>query len=248
LTTSGGSSGSGATDRPTPTNRGGTTQRGGVTAPKSKKPSNPWVDEIHISWNVGFLPAVGSTGYGTRLGTVADALRLPVRQGGWDRDDRPVMVLTYDAADADQRRVIESFDADNRVRAAAQYFNCFRVDVGAKARKGEAKDARLSVYTSDGTLVGEVSGQRRISGVYDLLETAWTKKGGTDFAARVAHMDALLKVKAHSEHYIPLHETGIVCPDCGGERHDILEKIAAMKARADACDRMMADLRVVARK
>jgi hypothetical protein len=206
------------------------------------------VDEIHISWTVGFLPAVGSTGYGTRLGTVADALRLPVRQGGWDRDDRPVMVLTYDAADADQRRVIEAFDADNRVRAAAQFFNCFRVDVGAKARKGEAKDARLSVYTSDGTLVGEVSGQRRISGVYDLLETAWAKKGGTDFAARVAHMDALLKVKAHSEHYIPLHESGIVCPDCGGERHDILEKIAAMKARADACDRMMADLRLVARK
>jgi hypothetical protein len=205
------------------------------------------MDQVHIPWTVGFLPAVGTTGYATRLGTVADALRLPPSQGGWTRDNSPVMVLSYDAADADQKRVIEAFDADSKVRAAAQFFSCFRVDVGAKAKKGETKDAHLAVYTAEGVLVGELTGSRRISGVYDLLAKAWAKKGGTDFADRVVKMDSLLKAKAQSDHYIPLHEAGIVCPDCGEERHDLLERIAGMKARSEACERAMANLRVVAR-
>ena len=156
----------------------------------------------------------------------ADALRLSPSQGGWQRDGRPVLVLSYDAADADQRRLVDALDADSRVRAAAQFFNCFRVDIGAKAKKGETKDAHLSVYTSDGTLVGDVIGQRRLAGAYDLLATAWAKKGGTNFAERVAKMDGLLKNRALAEHYIPLCEVGIVCPDCGEERHDVIERAA----------------------
>jgi hypothetical protein len=224
-----------------------TSARGSATVGSKPKNVAPWMDRIHVPWTVGFLPAVGATGYGTRLGTVSDALKLPVPQGGWDRDSRAVIVLTYDAADADHRRVLESLDSDGRVRAAAQFFSCFRVDVGAKAKKSEATDAHLSVYTSDGSLIGSLSGRRRITGVYDLLASAWAKKGGTDFGERVSKMEAVLKHKAYAEHYLPVFEGNIVCPDCGEERHDVVERIADLKFRAEACDRAMADLRIVTR-
>jgi hypothetical protein len=237
-----GSASSGTQAPPRPTLATSSVRSSGSAAPKQKKAATPWMDRIHIPWAVGFLPSVGNTGYATRVGTVADALRLPPSQGGWVRDQRPVLVLEYDAADVEQRKLIDALDADGKVRSAAQFFDCFRVDLGAKAKKGETKDARLSVYTHDGTLVGEVVGQRKLAGAYDLLATAWAKRGGSNFADRVAKMDTLLKTKAYAEHYVPLCEVGIVCPDCGEERHDVIERAAEYKARAEACDRAMADL------
>ena len=56
--------------------------------------------------------------------------------------------------------------------------------------------------------------------MYDLLEQAWTRQGGSDLANRTAKVDGFLKTKAYAEHFIPLCEAGIVCPDCGHERLD----------------------------
>src|SRR5262249_54261358 len=144
---------------------------------KPKGGATPWMDRVRISWTPAFLPSIAQNGYAARTGTVADAIRLPQSEGGWARDQRPVMVFSYDATNAEHRRLLSTLDGDARVRSASWLFNCFRVDVGAGEKK-EAADARLAVFTKDGTLVGELTGQRKLTGVYDLLESAWKKEGG----------------------------------------------------------------------
>jgi hypothetical protein len=221
---------------------------GSGTAPsKAKSMGQPWLERVRVPWTPAFLPAIAVDRYSARAGTIADAIRLSAGEGGWARDGRPVVVFAYDSTNADHRRLLSTLDADGRVKCAAHFFSCFKVDVGAFGDKAQVKDAKLSVFTSDGTLVGEVSGQRKLSAVYDLIETAWKRQNGDDLANRVAKMDALLKSKAHAEHFIPLCEAGIVCPDCGHERLDVLERIAELKARSEACDRAIDALRTVAK-
>jgi hypothetical protein len=240
----------GGTARPTPSTAGGNTtlsRGGGAAAPtKAKGGTTPWMAKAKITWVPAFLPTIAQNGYAARTATVADGVRLPQSEGGWARDQRPVMVFSYDATNAEHRRLLSTLDGDARVRNASYLFNCFRVDVGAADRK-EASDARLSVFTKDGTLVGEVTGQRKLNAVYDLLETAWKKDGGSDLTNRIAKVDGVVKTKAYCEHFIPLCEAGIVCPDCGHERLDILERIAELRARAEACDRALDELRVIAK-
>jgi hypothetical protein len=221
---------------------------GAVTAAKPKGGSTPWIARIRVPWTVAFLPAIPvGDGYGARPGTIHDAIRLPAARGGWVRDGKPVIVFQYDATSADHRRLLASLDADPRVRVASHFFNCFRVDVGAFAEKGAARDAKLSVFLADGTLVGELVGQRKLSAVYELVETAWKKQHNAELANRVAKLDGILNNKAAAEHFIPLCEAGIVCPDCGHERRDMVERVAELKARSEACDRAIDDLRTVAR-
>ena len=228
---------------------GSSTARGGSAAPtKGKSAAAPWLTKVRVPWVPAFLPAIAANGYASRTGTVEDALRLSAGDGGWSRDTRPVMVFQYDATNAEHRRLLTSLDSDSRVRTAAHLFNCFRVDVGAAADKAQTKDARLSVFTGDGKLVGEAVGSRKLSAVYDLLEQAWTKHGGSDLPNRAAKVDGFLKTKAYAEHFIPLCEAGIVCPDCGHERLDSIERVAELRARAEACDRAIDELRIVAKK
>jgi hypothetical protein len=227
--------------------QGGTAApRGGAAPSKPKGGSSPWLSRVRVPWVPAFLPSIAQDGYAARTGTVADAIRLPQSQGGWTRDGRPVMVFAYDATNAEHRRLLATLDADARVKTAAHLFNCFRVDVGAAEKKDA--DARLSVFTADGTLVGEIAGQRKLTAVWDLLESAWEKQGGSDLANRIAKVDGFLKTKAHAEHFIPQCEAGIVCPDCGHERLDMVERVAELRARAEACDRALDELRVVAKK
>jgi hypothetical protein len=238
----------GAAARPTGSGSGASTARGVGAAPtKGKSAAAPWLTKVRVPWVPAFLPAIAVNGYASRTGTVEDALRLSAGDGGWSRDTRPVMVFQYDATNADHRRLLASLDSDSRVRTAAHLFNCFRVDVGA-ADKAQAKDARLSVFTGDGKLVGEAVGSRKLSAVYELLEQAWTKTGGSDLPNRAAKVDGFLKTKAYAEHFIPLCEAGIVCPDCGHERLDVIERVAELRARAEACDRAIDELRIVAKK
>jgi hypothetical protein len=236
--------------RPTATTNGGSTTltRGGAAgAPsKAKGGTTPWMARARIAWVPAFLPSIAQNGYAARTATVADGVRLPQSEGGWARDQRPVMVFSYDATNAEHRRLLATLDGDARVRNASYLFNCFRVDVGA-ADKKESADARLSVFTKDGTLVGEVTGQRKLNAVYDLLESAWKKDGGSDLTNRIAKVDSIVKAKAYAEHTIPQCEAGIVCPDCGHERLDVIERIAELRARAEACDRALDELRVIAK-
>ena len=60
-------------------------------------------------------------------------------------------------------------------------------------------------------------------------------------------MDGFLKTRAYAEYFVPQCEVGIVCPDCGHERNDVVERIAELKARIEACDRAIEDLRTVAK-
>jgi hypothetical protein len=229
-------------------NNGATGSRVGSAAPsKPKGGGQPWLSRVRMPWVPVYLPAIEASGYAATAGTVADGIRLSPAQGGWARDGRPVIVFAYDATNAEHRRLLASFDTDSRLKTAAHFFNCFRVDVGAFGEKGAAKDPRLSVFTADGTLAGEIVGQRKMNGVYELVESAWKKQTSADLTNRVAKMDGLLKTKAYSEHYIPLCEAGIVCPDCGHERLDIIERIAELKARSEACDRAIEELRTVAK-
>jgi hypothetical protein len=234
--------------RPTNGGAGSTaTARGGSATPsKPKGGSMPWMGRARIPWMPAFLPSIVQNGYAARTGTVADAIKLPQSEGGWARDARPVMVFAYDATNAEHKRLLATLDGDARVRNASYLFNCFRVDVGACEKK-EAADARLSVFTNDGTLVGEVTGQRKLTAVYDLLESAWKRQGGSELANKIAKVDGFVKTKAYAEHYIPLCEAGIVCPDCGHERLDIIERVAELRARAEACDRALDELRIIAK-
>lgn len=223
------------------------TRGAAVQAVKPKTTAAPWLENMRVAWQPKYLPAISTGGYGARAGTIADGLRLSPAEGGWARDGRPVIVFAYDATNLEHQRILTVLDTDARVRTASQFFNCFRIDVSAFTEKSATKDARLSVFTSDGTLVGELTAQRKLTGVYDVIESAWRKQSGNELANRAAKMETLLKTKAAAEHFIPLCQAGIVCPDCGHERLDVLERIAELKARIEACDRAMEELRTVAK-
>jgi hypothetical protein len=231
------------TQRPQTAGVGGGMRVGTVRTGKPKSVMTPWLKNMRIPWAPACLPAVDVKGYSARVGSISDALKLSPADGGWSRDGRPVVVFSYDATSADHKRLLSTLDHDSRVRTATNFFNCFRVDVAAYAEKNASMDATLAVYLTDGTLVGELSGQRKMGGVYDLLEKAWKQHAGAELTKLLPGMEYCLKEKAVAKHYVPLHEVGIVCPDCGGERLDIIEKIAALRARSDACDRAMESLK-----
>ena len=52
-------------------------------------------------WLSAFLPSIAQNGYAAKTATVADGVRLPQSEGGWARDQRPVMVFSYDATNAE---------------------------------------------------------------------------------------------------------------------------------------------------
>jgi hypothetical protein len=172
-------------------------------------------------------------------GSIADGVSLPASEGGWARDARPTIVLVSDPANEDHARAVAGLNADSRFRAAAHFFNCFRVDTTDK----KSGDARIYVYSANGTLVGDVPGQRRFGKALDLLENAWKQSAKGELGGKLPEMDYLLKTKAFVDYRVKQIESAVVCPDCGHERNDVIEEMAKLKLRATACDTAMVALR-----
>ena len=172
----------------------------------------------------------------------------PPSEGGWSRDQRPVMVFSYDATNAEHRRLLATLDTDGRVRTASHFFNCFRVDVGAAAEKSQANDARLSVFTRGRDARRRDHRPAQALGGLRPHRVRVAAPGRLRPHEQVAKMDGFLKTKAYAEHFIPLCEAGIVCPDCGHERLDFDR--ARRRAAARASTRAIAridELRIVAK-
>ena len=69
-----------------------------------------------------------------------------------------------------------------------------------------------------------------------------------NLAEKAPQMDALLKSKAYIDYRAKQIEVGVVCPDCGHERDDIVEELGTLKVRGNACDTSIATLRLPATK
>ncbi len=253
-TTGGGNATGGTTGAPTtftpgataaaPHGAAGRTTGGMATPGKSKGMLSMWDEKVTIPWKSVFLPVVQREGYGSSVGTIADGVKLPQAQGGWARDDRPSIVIVFDSGNADHKRLLSALESDSRFKTAANFFNCFKVD----ATGTKAGDARLYVFGRDGAEMAQIAGQRKFNGAYDTLEIAYGKEMKVNLAEKAPQMDALLKSKAYVDHRAKQIEGGVVCPDCGHEREDIVEELGKLKVRGDACDNSIAALRMPATK
>jgi hypothetical protein len=208
--------------------------RGG-NAPVARKAraEDAWMSEARIDWTAAFLPQVGAEGYGKTATTVGEALRRPAHDGGLSREPKPTLVLLYDPANKDHVAALEALDADARIRAAATCFNRFRIDAAVDAKAAPASPT-LAVYSAEGELVGEAAADKRLGRAYELMESAFAKTGG-DLAAAAARADAAVKYRAYAEWRMKAIEVGVVCPDCGELRHDLLAEIETLRVRAKAC-------------
>jgi hypothetical protein len=244
--------GSGPTDRSTESAKGG--PRGGVvggtgvvaTGPQSspggvvrggtparRRPAQEaWVAAEKLAWTPAFLPQTGREGYAKTTLDVAEALRRPATEGGLVRESKPTVVFLYDAGNKSHVEALRALDTDGRLRTASAFFNLFRIDAVVDAREAPAEPV-IAVYTAAGEPVGETRGDKRLGRVYELMETAFAKQGG-DLGAEAAKIDAAVKTRAHAEWRLRTVEAGVVCPDCGELRHDLLEEIATLRARVRA--------------
>lgn len=220
---------------------GGSDRAGGhtPTAGKSKGMMSMWDEKVGIPWKTVFLPTLQRDSYASTVGTVADGIRLPQANGGWTHEDRPSLVLVFDSGNADHKRLLAGLESDSRFKTAANFFNCFKVDA-AGTKSG---DARLYVFGRDGSELAQVAGQRKFNGAQDTLEIAYKKDMNVNLAEKAPAMDSLLKTKAFIEYRTHQIEGGVVCPDCGHEREDIVEELGTLKVRGATCDTSIAMLR-----
>lgn len=215
---------------------GGTT-RGG--RPKSARA--PWLDRVAVPW-VGVFPGLsGEAGYQQSPVDAAEALRRPVSEGGWARESGPSLLAEYDSSNPKHVELLKTLDRDDRFTAAAQLFNCFKLDTFGGPKP--VKEIRLVCHLDDGSLAGEARGDSGIRKAFDLVEGAWKRHAGKEIGKVVPRIAELLGAIAYFDHHRELAEEAIVCPDCGHERHDAMETAAEMKLRRGAAAKALADLR-----
>lgn len=205
--------------------------RGGTTA-RRRPAQDPWLSTEKIAWTAAFLPQTGGEGYAKTTLDVAEALRRPAHEGGFVRESKPTVVFLYDAGNKAHVDALRALDADGRIRTASAFFNLFRIDAVVAAKDAPA-DPTIAVYSTAGELVGETRADKRFGRAYELMETAFAKQGG-DLGAEAAKIDGAVKARAHAEWRLRALEAGVVCPDCGELRHDLLEEAEALRARIRA--------------
>lgn len=195
------------------------------TRGKSKMPN--WNSKLSVPWQAAFPTHVQRNGYDGELLSVDASLTTAVEDGGWARNaDRPSVVIIYDVSRSDHQRAVEQLSADTRFLSGANLFNCYRVD--ARTLDAKDTDVRLRTYDRDGKFVSEARGTRKVRGAFDVLEKAWNTSDATPLTKVLPRANALLVECAKVTDAIHTYEGGVVCPDCGEERHDIRRALVEM--------------------
>lgn len=196
-----------------------------TTGNRPKAQLAPWRRELAIPWKAAF-PVPTGNGYDGHRGLDAGLTTSP-EEGGWVRDERPSLVVIYDASNEDHQRAVRQLELDHRFLVAANLFNCFRAEASTFGEP--TTDVQVRTYTSKGVLAGKASGQRKLRGAFDALEAAWLADCGASLAKTLPKATALVEAVAKTAHDINVCEHAVVCPDCGEERHDIRETLAVLR-------------------
>ncbi len=225
---------------------GGGRGTGGTTgAAKPKSFDAKWKERLHGAWKAAFLPVIHRDGYASKVATIDEAMTLAPAEGGWARDRRPAVVITYDSMNPEHVRALAMLESDDRVRSATHFFDCFKVDVGG-ATQEKSLDVKLSTYRADGTFIETVAGQRKLSAAFDLMERAWKAESKTELTDRLPKMTSLLNDRAQVQDFIAGWDAAIVCPDCGHERADAIENVERGKVGLRECEKQVEALRAIA--
>lgn len=207
---------------------GGTAYGSSAGARKPKSMSQPWLKLVRVPWSAAFAPT--QAGYDSDAAALFHALTLSPEEGGLPRDaDLGSIVLVYDPSDAAHAKALESLEANHTFKIGSHFFNCLKVD--SRGLSNAPSDIVLSVHRKDGTAVGELKGGRDVRRAHKLLEVAYEADRGVALGKVLPKMDQLLSMSAAHTHYITTLEGGIVCPDCGHERHDVMERLKEFRIR-----------------
>jgi hypothetical protein len=211
-----------------------------VPTARRARPAEPWLQDLAVPWRAEFMPSFPKEGYASAAPTLKEALTRPVAEGGFARDGRPVLVALYDASNPAHRRALASLDRDVRVRTAAHFFECLRIDAAPAAAGDDG--VRVLVFDADGALRGETAGVgSRPSRVYDLLAAAFVA-AGRDLGRECDRLDPLLKARARYRFEIRGFGRDVICADCGGRRDDVAAALATTRAYLADVDRRIAEL------
>jgi hypothetical protein len=213
--------------------------RGGGGTPARRPTEDPFADAIRVRWTPAFLPFLRNDGYAGVEATLDESMRRSETDGGLPRDGRPSLVFLYDAAAPAHVAALRAIDKDGRLRAAATFFNCVRVDAGSG--KDAVAEPTLVVFDADGRRLGAAPGDKRLGREFELMEKAFAKTGG-DLSKIATQADQVLKHRAWTERRLAQVGVGVVCPDCGELRGDLLAEIEELKASLSACAKALAGL------
>ena len=140
--------------------------------------------------------------------------------------------MIYDSSNRKHLAALKILDNDSRFGNASHLVNCFKLDT--LGLKGAGQEFKVSVHLADGSLLGEILGDRELRKAYDLLEAAWQRNTGRELSKILPRATDLVSAIAYFDYTRELIEVGFVCPDCGKERHDAMEKAAEMKLKREA--------------
>ncbi len=195
-------------------------------APLPKATISPWLTRIHVPWQAVFLPVDTGGNYAVRPVSVSEALQRTPEEGGWTKNLRPSVVLTYDPSRPDHLKIVRSMDQDTRIRAVSHLFNCLRLDVRSSGKSGPME--RVTVYLTDGTQVGEVKTDRKLTKVYRLLEKGWQKTSGSGFKKILPRLQRTLGEIARTEWEIARLQPDLVSSRSGRVRDHVARMMTEM--------------------
>lgn len=191
-----------------------------------------WIDAVKIDWTTAFPPpADPGAGYAKRIGSVDDAVKKSVGDGGWNRAKRPTIVLLYDSSSKKHLAALATLESEVRFKVASYIFNCFRVDVRGLPGKPDGKVA-IRAYSRDGDFVGEKSGLKRIPNAFKLIDGVFAADYGKASLGKAANwLQGVLSNRAYTDHLLEHHGKTIQCEHCGGCNPGTVAMIHKLKAR-----------------
>lgn len=203
--------------------KGGRSPRPRVGSPKKFR--NLWTDRITVDWTPVFPPVDAQKGYDGSAQGLAQGVKRPVSDGGWDRDDAPSIVLVYDPSSKSDLKTIAALERDNRFKVATWVFNAFKIDARQLTKK--ERGLRLLVFDNKGTLVKELTGKNMRKAMKP-METAYRASTKRSLSKVMPHLERNVGGIAYCKEKIAWLESRIVCTDCG-KAHDTPKNIAKFK-------------------
>ena len=201
----------------------GSASRANNQPSRPKRSRSPWADSIRAPWQPAFAPlSENRDGYDAELLPVEQGITKTQAEGGWKRVNELAMLLVWDPGSKTHRDAVAAMESDARFLGASHLFDCFRVD--ARSLKNPGKQPRLMVFNKSRELVGSLEGKKLRKG-FKLLDEA----AGGDLAQRALKIYENLNGMAYCSDYIKKLTKGVVCPDCGHERHDVIERIQKLE-------------------
>jgi hypothetical protein len=198
----------------------------------------PWLAEMPLAWSPVF-PSEARKGYDSPQTELEDWLRLLPTRDSWEIES-PTLLLIWNPARRDDRRIISRLEDDTRFRAAALLFKCLRLD--ARSLTPPPKEPVVAAFDTRGRLIGTLRGPR-LQRTFNLLRRAQSASEKPDLRQLLPALHATVGELARQRARVRKLETSLVCPDCGALHDATARALAASREQVARLERRLADLR-----